>query len=170
MRVYLPGTSTIAAHLVDSGLLVQPVAEQLTGFAVTAGLRAYYDDPDTDLEELEYAALTAAARASLRLIDADPAAWRRRVVFAADVPDRDVTVRDDLDAGAVQISVPVELGQIASVHLDDVDAAATVAGAAAAILPADLGDVTAQEAVDDAEGNELSWYATQELSLLLELD
>ena len=45
-----------------------------------------------------------------------------------------------------------------------------MAAAAAAILRADLGDEAAQDAVDDAEGNELSWYATQELSALLELD
>jgi hypothetical protein len=45
----------------------------------------------------------------------------------------------------------------------------TVAAAAVAMLQADLGDEKAQEAVDDAEGFELSWYATQEISGLLEL-
>ena len=168
MRVYLPATSTIARRLVDSGELAAP----MTGFAVTPGLQAHYagTDAEADLEELEYAALTAAARASLRLIDADPGAWRRRVVLAADVPPDLVAVRDDLDLGAIQLAAPVELAQIASAHVDDVDAAHTVGAAAAAIIPADLGDESAQDTVDDAEGNELSWYATQELSPLLELD
>jgi hypothetical protein len=145
MRVYLPATSTIARQLVDSGQLSAP----LTGFAVTSGLRSRYDETDaeTDTEELEYAALTLAARASLRLIDGDLAAWRRRLVLATDVADGQVSVRDDLDDGVI-----------------------TVAAAAAAILRADLGDESAQDVVDDAEGNELSWYATQELSALLELD
>jgi hypothetical protein len=168
MRVYLPVTSTIARHLVDSGELAPPV----TGFAVTPGLREHYaeTDAEVDLEELEYAALTAAARASLRLIDADPTAWRRRVVLAADVPEAIVSVHDDLDVGVVRLSEPVMLTQIASAHLDDEDAVPTVAAAAVAMLQADLGDDSAQDAVDDAEGNELSWYATQELSAVLELD
>ena len=55
-------------------------------------------------------------------------------------------------------------------HVDDVEAIHTVAAAAVAVLAADLGDESAQDAVDDAEGNELSWYATQELAALLELD
>jgi hypothetical protein len=168
MRIYLPVTNMIARGLVDSGALSGP----LTGFAVTPGLREHYADSseETDLEELEYAALTAAAQASLRLIDADPTAWRRRLVLAADVRDDEVSVRDDLDVGVVQLAQPIELAQIASVHVDDVDTVHTVAAAAVAILAADLGDSSAQDVVDDAEGNELSWYATQELSPLLDLD
>jgi hypothetical protein len=168
MRVYLPATSTIARQLVDSGQLSAP----LTGFAVTSGLRSRYDETDaeTDTEELEYAALTLAARASLRLIDGDLAAWRRRLVLATDVADGQVSVRDDLDDGVITVAADVPLAQIASVHVDDVEAVHTVAAAAAAILRADLGDESAQDVVDDAEGNELSWYATQELSALLELD
>jgi hypothetical protein len=168
MRVYLPATSSIARQLVDSGELAAP----LTGFAVTPGLRSHYDETDSDegTEELEHAALTFAARASLRLIDADLGAWRRRMVLAADVADAQVTVRDDLDDGVIQVGSALTLDQVASVHVDDVEAIHTVAAAAAAIMPADLGDDSAQDAVDDAEGNELSWYATQELSALLELD
>jgi hypothetical protein len=168
VRVYLPVTSTTARLLVDSGQLSAP----LTGFAVTPGLRSRYDetDADTDTEELEYAALTLAARACLRLIDGDLAAWRRRMVLAADVADSEVTVRDDLDDGVIVVAADLMLAQIASVHIDDVEAVHTVAAAAAAILRADLGDESAQDVVDDAEGNELSWYATQELSALLELD
>jgi hypothetical protein len=167
MRTYLAATSTIIGRLLEDGELAAPI----TGYAVTPGLRAHYaeTDPEADDEALEYAALTLAARGSLRLIDADLAAWRRRVVLVADVPDAAVSVRDDLDDGAIQLSAPVPLAQIASAHLDDVDATHTVAAAASAIMRADIGDESAQDAVDDAEGNELSWYATQELSPLLEL-
>jgi hypothetical protein len=140
----------------------------LTGFAVTPALHEHYSD--SDLEELEYAALTLAARGSLRLVDADPTAWRRRLVLAADVSDTQVEIHDDLDVGVVRLADGVGLAQIASVHVDDVEAAHTVATAAVAVLAADLGDETAQDAVDDAEGNELSWYATQELAGLLDLD
>jgi hypothetical protein len=168
MRVYLPVTNVLAGRLVESGGLEAP----LTGFAVTPGLRAHYaeTDPDTDIEELEYAALTLAARGSLRLIDADPGAWRRRMVLAADPPEAVVDVHDDLDLGVIRVTARIELAQVASVHVDDVEATHTVAAAAVAILQSDLGDEGAQDAVDDAEGNELSWYATQELSALLDLD
>jgi hypothetical protein len=129
-------------------------------------LREWYDDDD--LEELEYAALLEAARASLRLLDADPTAPRRRVVVALDADDEAVTVRDDLDRGVVRLAQPVTTAQIASFHVDDADAAATVAAAAAAVTAADLGQDAAQDAVDDAEGFALSWYAPQELTGLLE--
>jgi len=164
MRVYVPSTTTRLRELVSSGQLgVAPV----TAFAVTPGLREWY--VDEDVEALEYAAMIEAARASLRLIDADHAAARRRVVVAADVLDREVGVRDDVDRGVVHVAVPIALSEIASVHVDDHDAEAAVSAAAAAIVAADLGDETAQDTVDDVEGFELSWYASQEIGPLLEL-
>jgi hypothetical protein len=165
MRVYLPATNALLRQLVDTGEFgVAPV----TGFAVTPGLREWYGDEE-DLEELEYAALNEAARGSLRLLDSDPFAWRRRAVVVAEVADAAVTVRDDLDRGVVQLATAPRLAELASVHVDDADAEATVGRAATAMLQADLGDEHAQELVDDAEGFELSWYATQEISSLLEL-
>ena len=162
MRVYLPGTTTILRGLHDSGEYgVAPV----TGFAVTPGLRDWYEQGD--LEELEYAALGEAARASLRLIDADPGAARRRVVVVADIADADVSVRDDLDLGVIRLARAPQLAELASVHMDDLDAEATVAAAATAIMAADLGDDAAQQAVDDADGFELAWYATQEIGALI---
>ena len=131
----------------------------MTGFAVTPGLREHY--LDDDLEALEYAAAAEAARAALRLIAADPAAAKRRFVISADVDDGSVAIRDDLDRGVVRMA------WCASVHADDADAEATVAAAAEQIDAADLGDPAAEEAVDDAEGFELSWYATQEIEDLL---
>jgi hypothetical protein len=62
----------------------------------------------------------------------------------------------------------VPLGAVASVHVDDADAEATIALAADSVVAADLGDDQAQEKVDDAEGYELSWYANQEVAPLLE--
>lgn len=166
MRVYLPATSAVLRGLAERRQLAADRSAPLTAFAVTPGLRDWYRDDD--LEELEYAALLEAARASLRLIDADASAVRRRVVLAADVADADIEVRDDLDLGVVRIGAPVVLAAIASVHVDDADAEAAVAAAAQSIDAADLGDDAAQERADDAEGFELSWYATQELATLLD--
>lgn len=162
MRIYLPATTTVLARLSEDGVIGP---EPLTAFAVTPGLREYY--LDDDIEELEYAAANEAARAALRLIAADPAAAPRRIVVAADVPDPAVEIRDDLDRGVVRIGVPVQLAWCASVHADDADAEDTVALAARRIDDADLGDAEAEELVDDAEGFELSWYATQEIGELL---
>jgi uncharacterized protein DUF6912 len=164
MRVYLPATAAGLRELVDTGRLG---TETTTAFAVTPGLREWY--VDDDLEELEYAAMLEAARASLRLLDSDPAAARRRVVLAADVPDGVVAVRDDLDRGVVELSGPVPMSQIAALHVDDPDAETAVAAAAESIIAADLGDPAAQDAVDDTEGYELSWYATQEIAPFVDL-
>ena len=162
MRIYVPATSTL---LVDrgGGGMIGPAP--VTAFAVTPGVREWYHDDDID--ELEYAASGQAVRASLRLVDADPTASRRRVVLAFDVADDLVSVRDDLERGAVTVSEPVPFERLAAIHVDDEDAEPTVARAAAVVLEADLGSDSAQEVVDDAEGFELSWYAPQELPEVL---
>lgn len=164
MRVYLPATTTTLRELLDAGSVGAP---PITAFAVTPALREWY--VDDDIESLEYAAMVEAARASLRLLDADPSAARRRVVIAAEVPDKAITNRDDLERGVVNVGEPVPLAAIASVHVDDPDAAQAVAAAAESIIAADLGSVEAQDRVDDAEGYELSWYANQEIGTLLDL-
>jgi hypothetical protein len=169
VRVYLPATTNVLRTLVDEGRLTGP----LTAFAVTPGLRDFYalSDAGADEEELEYAALLAAARASLRLIDVDPSAARRRVVLAADVPDSVVTEVEDPDAdrGAVRISGDVALAAVASAHVDGAEAEDDVRAAVGVVLEADLGSEDAQFVVDQAEGHELAWYATQEIGTLLEL-
>ena len=53
-------------------------------------------------------------------------------------------------------------------HVDDTVAAQDVRAAAEALDAADSGDEDARFAVDGAEGHELGWYATQELSYLAE--
>ncbi len=173
MRVYVPATTTLLRSLVDEGRLAGP----LTAFAVTPELRHFYavSDAGADDEELEYAALLAAARASLRLVDVDPTAARRRVVVAADVPDLGVTPLDDpsagtdADRGAVRVDGDVPLAAVASAHVDDAAAEADVRAAVAVVLEADLGSEEAQFVVDQAEGHELGWYATQEIGPVLEL-
>ncbi|HEY2299801.1 MAG TPA: hypothetical protein VGH43_18875 [Jatrophihabitans sp.] len=161
MRVYLPATSTVLRQLLDA----RELAPGQTAFAVTPALREWY--VDDDIEELEYAALLEAARASLRLLDANAEAARRRVVIAIDAPDAAVEIRDDLDRGVVRLGEVLPLAAVASVHVDDAEAGGAVTAAAQAITAADLGDESAQERVDDAEGFDLSWYASQEIADLL---
>jgi hypothetical protein len=167
VRVYIPATTTLLRELVDDGELRASVGSPLVAFAVTDGLRSFYDDEDD--ESLEYAALSESARASLRLIEADPSALRRRVVIAADIAADQVLARDDLDRGVVQVRVSVPMNAVLSAHVDDADAQEVIARAASSMLAAELGDERAQDAVDDAEGYELGWYATQEIGLLLDL-
>ena len=169
MRVYLPATTTVLRTLVDEGRLTGP----FTAFAVTPALRQFYalSEADADTEELEYAALLTAARASLRLLDLDPFAARRRVVVAADVADGEVRPIDDpdIERGAVRVAGEIELGEVVSAHLDVADAEDDVRAAVAVVLEADLGSEDAQFVVDQAEGHELAWYATQEIGPALEL-
>jgi hypothetical protein len=164
VRVYLPGTVRTLQALLESGELGPA---PLTGFAVTPGLREWYIEGD--LEELEYAALLDAARGSLRLLDEDPTAPRRRVVVAADVPDTAVQVRPDLDRSVVRIATPVPLRAVASVHVDGPDAEPAVRAAADAVIEADLGGDDAKFLLDEAEGHDLLWYASQEIGPLLAL-
>lgn len=163
MRVYVPSTDVALRELLATGELGPA---PITAFAVTPALREWY--LDDDVESLEYAAMAEAARGSLRLLDADPAAARRRVVVAADVDDAAVTVHDDLERGVVRIGTAIATARVASVHIDDLEAEPTVRTAADAVIEADLGSASAQERVDDAEGFDLSWYATQELAHLLD--
>jgi hypothetical protein len=163
MRVYLPATlPALAGVLRAAEIGPAPVL----AYAVTPALREWY--ASADLEELEYAALMHAARASLRLLRADPEAPRRRVVLAADVPDEQAGRGGGFDGGfdeptLVLLSTPVPLARVASGHVDDVAAVADIGAAVQALAAADAGDDDAQFLVDGAEGHELLWYATQEL-------
>ncbi len=108
--------------------------------------------------------MTQAARGSLRLLHADPAAPRRRVVLAAEVPDGQVSCPAGFDEPAlVKVTVPVPMSLVVSGHVDDPAAAGDIAAAAAALPAADAGDDDAAFAVAGAEGHELLWYAAQEL-------
>jgi hypothetical protein len=158
MRVYLPFTlPTLARLLADD-----QTAPRVRGYAVTPALREWYSSGDE--EELEYVALTQAARASLRLLHADPRAPGRRVVLAADVPaDQVVGIAGFDEPALVEIKIAVRFRDLVSGHVDDPGAAADVRAAVAALPGADDGDDDARFVVDGAEGHELLWYATQEL-------
>jgi hypothetical protein len=166
VRVYLPATLPAVAGLLRDGELLAPSAR---GYAVTPALREWY--ASGDLEELEYAAMTHAARQALRLLAADPAAPRRRVVLAAEIPADQVKVSvADAEPAQVAIVGPVRLQDIASGHVDDAAASTEIAAAVEALAAADAGDDDARFTVDAAEGYELAWYATQELAELLRND
>ncbi|MFI7038655.1 DUF6912 family protein [Microbispora rosea] len=167
MRVYLPSTIPALARVVAAGELGPA---PLTGFAVTPALIEWYASGDT--EELEYVALTEAARGSLRMLAADRAdgvqAAARRVVIAAEVPDETVKTGAELEERArVRVLEPIPMRLVAAVHVDDADALPDAEAAIAALPAADGGDDDAQFVVDGAEDHELLWYATQEIPDLL---
>ena len=162
MRVYLPSTMPGLADALAKG---EAGPSPLRAFAVTPALREAYASGDD--EELEYTALLAAAKQSLRLLDADPGAPRRRVVLAVDVPDAQVSWQAyDDEPAAVLVASAVPVTAIAAGHVDELDAVPDVAAAADAIAAADAGDDDACFTVDSAEAHELAWYATQELEYL----
>ncbi|HCU93134.1 MAG TPA: hypothetical protein DHU96_10530 [Actinobacteria bacterium] len=164
MRVYLPATLPALARLLRTG---QIGPAPVRGFAVTPALREWY--ASGDLEELEYVAMTHAARASLRMLADDPVAPRRRVVLAVDVPDDQVDHNGGFDEPTVvEIQAPVPVDRVVSGHVDDLLAVTDIGEAADAVPAADKGDDDAQFLVDGAEGHELLWYATQELAYLVE--
>jgi predicted aminopeptidase len=163
MRVYVPSTIPELAAILRTGQVRAGVA-----YAVTPVLREAYASGDT--EELEYVALIAAARASLRLLADDPAAPPRRVVLAADVYDDRVTwtgQQPGADPASVTVTTPIPTAKLVSAHIDDAGAAQDIQQAVAALPAADAGDADAEFEVDQAEGHELGWYATQELPDLL---
>ncbi|MEO3786575.1 hypothetical protein ABGB12_24890 [Actinocorallia sp. B10E7] len=162
MRVYLPSTLPLLAQALADGELHVHHA-----YAVTPALREWYADGDT--EELEYAAMLSAARASLRVLAGSPETPPRRVVLAAEVPDGSVAYEGgyenlgETDRAEVRLRDPLPLKKVVSAHVDDPEAAPDILAAAKALGAADQGDPDAQFTVDGAEGHELMWYATQEL-------
>lgn len=166
MRVYIPATVAMLRTLNADGELT---AVGNTAFALTPALRESYASGGE--EELEYAAMLDAARASLRLLNAEladePGAPARRAVVSADVDGAEL--RPDLDYSVVRLAGPVQLKVVAAVHLDTAEAEPAVRAAAAVVDAADLGDPDAEFTLGDAEDHELAWYAQQELPFLLEL-
>ncbi len=188
MRVYLPATTTQLRALARDREFGPPPWPGFTAVVSTApdgeaaDLRsADSQDTDsdaadvkstdtesadieaTDRESAEYAAAERASDASLQLLATDPAAIRRRVVVAADVPHARLSVRDN--AGVVQVLAPVSIADIASIHIDDrtAEAAVTAWLAEAPTLPGGVHD-DGLTLADHA----LGWYATQELGALLD--
>jgi len=164
VRVYLPATIGMLRDLLAKDEF-RPVGG--TGFALTPALRESYASGSD--EELEYAVLMEAARASIRLIaaDDDTTAAPRRAVVVAEVED--ATHRPDLDAAVVRLGGPVVIGDIQAIHVDTAEAEEAVEGATKVIDAADMGDLDAEFTVGEAEDHELAWYAVQELPFLLDL-
>jgi hypothetical protein len=162
MRVYLPATIPLLARLEQ-----QRELELSKGYAVTASLREWYAEGDD--EQLEYAALTAAARGSLRLLAAQSDLPRRRVVVAADVPDARIALpgAESAEPGVIKVTGAVRLADIAALHVDEAGAQEAVTAGARALPAADTGDADAVFAVDAVEDYDLLWYVTQELGDLV---
>ena len=97
MRIYLPATWPMLARTVKTGNF-EPLGG--TAFALTPKLRESYTAGDD--EELEYAAMNEAARASLRLLSVEFG------LGEDDTPARRVVVSADTD------TTPMDTGAIAS--------------------------------------------------------
>jgi hypothetical protein len=164
MRIYLPATLARLAAGLDAGQFDLDVA-----YAVTPALREWY--VEGDIEELEYAAAAAAARASLHLLADDLASTpARRVVVAADLPDAAVRPAPEVGRAAVRVGAPVAMSQVVSALVDNADASDDVRRAVLALRAADTGDEDARFVVDSVEAHELAWYAAQEIGVLVELE
>jgi hypothetical protein len=163
MRVYLGVTlGELAAAMTQGGFGPAPVL----ACAVTPTLREWY--AEADLEELEYAATTDAAKLSLAKLAATSGQKPRRVVVAADVGDNVVKPDNAGGRSAVQVFDIIPLEQIAAVHVDEEEAEPVVRAAVKAWPAAEAGDDDAAFTVDETSGFELLWYARQEISDLLE--
>lgn len=159
MRVYLPATLPLLRRWLAEGQ-----APSGAGHAVTPGLREWYREGSE--EEMEYAAQLAAGRAALGLLAADTDAPRRRVVVAVDVADLDVAPREPERSGVV-VGAPVPVAAWASALVDDEDAEAVVSAAVTSLGAAAAGDDDAAFALDEADAQELGWFAVQELRHLV---
>ena len=167
VRIYLPAT---LPGLKAAGLGSEPVSSQIEvasagarACAVTPALREWYREGDID--ELEYAAMTRAALASLRLLPGNGS--DRRVVLAADVADDAVVFDPGDDPAAVRVIDAVRFDQVVSAHVDDPSAASDVAAAVIMLEGGDVNDDDVQFAISGLDDHELQWYAVQEIAFLL---
>ncbi len=133
-RVYVPASLSLLARFTEEGGIgPTPVYAH----AVTAWLRAAW--PEADEEEWEYAALMAAADASLVYLTAeDPP---RRVVLVAETKD----LIEDPESTALTIDSAIPMRAVHAVHADTVDIDPS--------FPEQLGD--------------LGWFGVQEIPDLL---
>lgn len=162
MRIYIPSTVN-SLHEVHQ--LGEHGPAPVTAFGVTPAIREWY--VNEEVEELEYAVFIEAAQASLRLLDIDPIAPRRRLVLSAEVAEERVTFHPELDRAVVRVVDPVRVAELVCIHIDGVEAEEVVSAAAAAVLGAELGEADAEFAVDSAEDFPLEWYDATELDSLI---
>jgi len=159
MRIYLPSTlqELVGEPTTTGRLAVGP----RPAHAVTPQLERALADPadgdePLDAEELEFAALLAAADDSLVLIAQTPDVPWQRTVVALDVPDDAVVVVDEPEVAPSSVRLTRELGALplASVHVDERDAAVVVESVLG-------GDEAALETLADLD---LLWYGPTELA------
>ena len=156
IRVYVPSTIHRLQRLLAVGTIgPAPFAAH----AVTDAVRRELSDGAE--EEWEYAASTAAAQASIRLLAAGEPA--RRVVVAVDVPTARPAATDD--PTAVEVDEAASLRLVAAVLADAAEAERTVAEARDAVA---AGIADAERLVERCLDHEPGWWAAQELDLLLE--
>ena len=136
------------------------------GFAATPELTEFFNSGDQ--EEIEAIAFDDAALASIRLlaIGDEERFPHRRVVVSADV---DATGEPDMGESVVKVSGPVELKNVAAVHVDVREAEDATKRATELIDAADLGDEDAELAVGDAQDNYMAFFDPSELPFLIEL-
>ena len=137
MRVYLAASTRQLRQLLDGGA----VTDVLDGYAAVDALRMEWGDDSG--EELEYALSTAAAGASLLMLQATSQVPARRVVIVADLAAEQVEVALETP-GAVIVKDGVTLERVDAVLAD----------------PADLAE---GRAISD----DLAWFAPQEIADLL---
>jgi hypothetical protein len=156
-RVYLPVTPALLRRAREVGRLEPPLA----GHAVTEQLAEELAGADD--EELEYAAMTAAAADALLLLGPDDRP--RRLVAAVDAGSWTASAGADAGSSAVEVTVPVPFRRLAAVHADSDDAAPDVLAAVRARGgPAEPLAVAVERCLE----HELGWYATLELDQLLD--
>lgn len=163
MRVYIPATFAMLEQLNERGVLH---ARNGWGFAATPELTEFFTSGDQ--EEIEAIAFDDAALASIRLlaIGDEERFPHRRVVVSADV---DATGEPDMGESVVKVSGPVELKNVAAVHVDVREAEDATKRATELIDAADLGDEDAELAVGDAQDNYMAFFDPSELPFLIEL-
>lgn len=155
IRVYVPTTlRRLGTVLAENGIGPAP----LSGRAVTSDLRRHLGEGPE--EDLEYAALSAAAQDSIALLTSDEPPLR--AVLAVDVAT--VTpVQGEAGPGLVEVAEKIPATRIAAVHIDSEDARAAVARARDLWEQAEGGDTSALLLVERCLDHELGWHATQEI-------
>ncbi len=155
-RVYQPFSLPALRDLAEATGTTVP---EVRAYAVTAALRAEY--PGADDEELEYVAMTLAARASTARLRAHD--LPRRLVVAWDAEQVSEVADGPFEVRVSGLRFPRD---VASYHLDGPAAEPDVARARDAWVS---GDRDAwEDAAARADRHDLGWWATQELPAVLE--
>mgnify|MGYP006947037103 FL=1 len=163
MRVYIPATFSMLKSLDSNGVIH---ARNGWGFAATPELTEFFTSGDQ--EEIEAIAFDDAALASIRLlaIGGEEQFPHRRVVVSVDA---EVQPQQEMGESVVKLTGPVELKDVAAIHVDVKEAEEATAKAIEAIDAADLGDEDAELTVGDAQDNYMAFYDPSELPFLIEL-